>query len=72
MKDYIMEMDKKKARDLCIGMYIGEECKFCKHKFESVEDIKQREVVCAENTPNGLKFACKKCFDASKQEGVQE
>ena len=59
-------MSNEKARDMCLSMYVGAECKFCSHTFESVEDIKEREVVCAETSPI-LKFACKKCFDASQE-----
>lgn len=59
-------MDTGKARDMCLLMYVGAECKFCKHRYESIEDIKNKEVVCAENNGNGLKFACKKCFDANQ------
>ena len=66
-----MSMKKEDARDMCLSMYVGAECKFCKHEFKSVEDIKEREVVCAENSGDGLKFACKKCFDVKEKEGEQ-
>lgn len=59
-----LKVKKEDARRICLSMYVGCECEFCNHKFESVEDIEKREVVCAGKNKDGLKFACKKCFDA--------
>ena len=47
--------------DICLAAYVDEICPICIHKFESVEDIKERETVWY---PTHLgRIACKKCYE---------
>lgn len=76
-------MDKETREtflDIQLSNYVGEQCIFCKHKFNSVEDIKKMSITSAgKNIYNEDIFSCGDCWkhhitqgDVSKQEGVTD
>ncbi len=58
----LIEISHDSAVDLALVGYVGQRCTECNHKFDSVRDIKERELVCSKKDENGLGFACKECF----------
>ncbi len=65
----LISMSHDKAVDLALLMYVGHTCTECGHKFESLEDLKERDPVCSGKNP--LRFACKKCF-TDQDKGVTD
>ncbi len=53
-------VNHESAVNITLSMYVGEKCTECGHKFESLEDLKEKDPVCSGKNP--LRFACKKCF----------
>lgn len=49
---------------LALSPYVGEKCTHCSHIFNSVEDLKKRNIVCAFKSKTIMLWACKKCYDA--------
>lgn len=67
-----MEQDKRETQHnpllrLALSMYVGEKCIYCEHVYTSVDDIVNRDVVCAENSGSGIKYACNECFARQNQ-----
>lgn len=58
-----MKVDHNTAVDLCLIPYIGKTCTLCGDEFKSVEDIKNKDPKCSSKDENGIKLACKKCFE---------
>lgn len=44
---------------IALSMYIGAQCKFCLHVFDTVEDIIERDVVKAGDD----EYACHSCWE---------
>jgi len=52
-----------------LSVYIGTECKFCKHKFSSVEDVKEKDIIYAGKDKDGKQlYACSVCWEEHKNE----
>jgi len=50
-----------------LSVYIDTECKFCKHKFSSVEDIKEKDIIYAGKDKDGEQlYACSVCWEEGK------
>lgn len=48
---------------VALSMYVGERCKFCRHRFTSLADLDARSVVFAGYHEHG-RIACQACWDA--------
>ena len=57
-----MYVDHETAVDLALLGYVGMRCSCCLHVFDSVEDLKEREVKCSGKDELGIKLACGKHF----------
>jgi hypothetical protein len=63
-----MDDARATAAQIALGMYVGETCRYCRHTYTSVEDLKERGVVWARlsSEPSikrlGHSLACKSCF----------
>lgn len=62
MNEELITMSPDNAVDMALSMYIGYTCTVCGHKFNSVEDIKNRDPKCSGKDETGIKLACKECF----------
>jgi 5-methylcytosine-specific restriction endonuclease McrA len=58
-----IQTTQKQAERMALSMYVGELCTECGHKFDSVDDIIERDPVCSKKDENGLRFACRECFN---------
>lgn len=66
----------KDGRAAMLGMiaYIGERCRYCKHEYTSIADLRERRVVWAwrksegDITSNDQRLACKACFTENNPE----
>ncbi len=72
------EQLEKDGRAFLLGMiaYVGERCRYCKHEYTSLEDLRERHVVWAhrpeegEITTNDQRLACKTCFVENNPEAA--
>jgi hypothetical protein len=53
--------------DLCLTSYLGMSCIYCGRKFSTLKLLKESNPICAEKDENGIKLACKFCFEENKE-----
>jgi hypothetical protein len=53
--------------DLCLSPYVGMSCVYCGRKYNSLSLLKESNPVCAEKDENGIKLACKVCFEENNE-----
>ena len=54
----INDENRKELLHMALLMYVGLLCKYCEHEYESVADIRERDVVWAGDN----RIACGGCF----------
>ena len=52
------------ATNIALSQYIDRTCSICGKVWDTLDKLREANPVCSEKDENGLKFACKKCWEA--------
>ncbi len=72
MKSEFIQVTESQANNLALSHYVGRVCSICGEVWDTLDKLKEADPICSEKNENGLKFACRKCWDAKEGKGVRE